>query len=150
VAFAQKNEMNSPNVQGILTFDTTSQFSTGNSFADMLQGNIASYKQWNQAAKYYNRYKLFEPYFQDDWRVTKKLTLNLGCASVCSALTASATSRPSIWITQLLIRTTHRSFSRMALALSFRESAIPLTALFSAEERADRLTFQASDSHGRF
>jgi len=78
VAFAQKNEMNSPNVQGILTFDTTSQFSTGNSFADMLQGNIASYKQWNQAAKYYNRYKLFEPYFQDDWRVTKKLTLNLG------------------------------------------------------------------------
>src|SRR5438552_3502236 len=78
LAFAQKNEMNSPNVQGILTFDTTSQFSTGNSFADMLLGNIASYKQWNQAAKYYNRYKLFEPYFQDDWRVTKKLTLNLG------------------------------------------------------------------------
>jgi hypothetical protein len=78
LAFAQKNEMNSPNVQGILTFDTTSQFSTGNSFADMLLGNISSYKQWNLAAKYYNRYKLFEPYFQDDWRVTKKLTLNLG------------------------------------------------------------------------
>ena len=35
-------------------------------------------QQGNQLIKYYNRYKIFEPYFQDDWRVTKKLTLNLG------------------------------------------------------------------------
>jgi Carboxypeptidase regulatory-like domain/TonB-dependent Receptor Plug Domain len=78
LAFAQKNEENSPNVQGILTFDTTSTFTTGNSFADLLLGNIASYKQWSSKVKYYNRYKLFEPYFQDDWRVSKRLTLNLG------------------------------------------------------------------------
>jgi len=77
-AAAQKNEQNSPDVQGILTFDSGSSNSTGNSFADFLTGNIASYKQWNLEAKYYNRYRIFEPYFQDDWRVTKKLTLNLG------------------------------------------------------------------------
>src|SRR5215467_27973 len=76
--FAQKNEANSPDVQGILTFDTTSQFTTGNAFADLLLGRIGSYKQWSDQAKYYNRYKIVEPYFQDDWRVTKKLTLNLG------------------------------------------------------------------------
>jgi hypothetical protein len=77
-AAAQKNEDNSPNVQGILTFDAGSSVSTGNSFADLLAGNIASYKQWDSEVKYYNRYKIVEPYFQDDWRATKRLTLNLG------------------------------------------------------------------------
>src|SRR5438309_6696781 len=77
-AFAQKNEQNSPYVQGILTFDTSSPVSTGNAFADLLLGNIARYKQWSVQAKYYNRYRIVEPYFQDDWRVNKRLTLNLG------------------------------------------------------------------------
>jgi len=78
IAFAQKNEDNSPNVQGILTFDNSSAFSSGNSFADLLMGNIASYKQWSAILKYYNRYKIVEPYFNDDWRLSKRLTLNLG------------------------------------------------------------------------
>jgi hypothetical protein len=77
-AFAQKNEDNSVDVQGLLTFDTSSPISTGNAFADLLMGNIASYKQSNETVKYYNRYKIFEPYFQDDWRITKRFTLNLG------------------------------------------------------------------------
>jgi hypothetical protein len=76
--FAQKNEANSPDVQGILTFDTTSLFTTGNAFADLLLGRIGTYKQWSAQTKYYNRYKIVEPYFQDDWRVTKRLTLNMG------------------------------------------------------------------------
>jgi hypothetical protein len=77
-AAAQKNEQNSPYVQGILTFDPSSPVSSGNAFADMLMGNVAQYQQTNLQEKYYNRYKIVEPYFQDDWRVTKKLTLNLG------------------------------------------------------------------------
>jgi len=44
----------------------------------LLQGNIFQYQQWNLEAKYYNRYKIVEPYFQDDWRISKRLTLNLG------------------------------------------------------------------------
>jgi hypothetical protein len=79
IAFAQKNEMNSPNVQGILTFNSgDATVSSGNAFADLLQGNIASYSQWSAERKYYNRYRIVEPYFQDDWRVNNHLTVNLG------------------------------------------------------------------------
>ena len=79
VVAAEKNEENSPYIQGILGFDNTdTAISTGNAFADMLVGQIASFSQTNQKVKYYNRYKIVEPYFQDDWHVTKKLTLNLG------------------------------------------------------------------------
>ncbi|HET9306312.1 MAG TPA: carboxypeptidase regulatory-like domain-containing protein [Candidatus Sulfotelmatobacter sp.] len=75
---AQKNELSSLQVNGALTFDTGSKFSSGNAFADMLLGNIASFGQGSKQLKFYNRYKILEPYFQDDWRVTDRLTLNLG------------------------------------------------------------------------
>ena len=75
---AQKNELSSVQVNGSLTFDTGSSLSTGNAFADMLLGNISSYSQGSNQLKFYNRYKILEPYFQDDWRVTDRLTLNLG------------------------------------------------------------------------
>jgi len=80
LAFAQKNEQNSPYLQGILTFDSSNTVvpSTGNAFADLLLGRIAEYSQTNLQPKYYNRYRIVEPYFQDDWRVNKRLTLNLG------------------------------------------------------------------------
>jgi len=79
IVFAQKNEANSPNVQGILTFDSgDAAVTTGNAFADLLLGNVASYQQWSAERQYYDRYRIVEPYFQDDWRITKRLTLNLG------------------------------------------------------------------------
>jgi hypothetical protein len=52
--------------------------STGNGFADLLTGYVNSFAQPNQNQKYYNRYRVVEPYVQDDWHVTKRLTLNLG------------------------------------------------------------------------
>ena len=77
-AAVQKNQENSLYTQGILGFDNGSAFSTGNAFADLLMGNIANYTQSNQQIIFYDRYKMLEPYIQDDWRVTRKLTLNLG------------------------------------------------------------------------
>jgi len=77
---AQKNELSAtePSVNGFLNFDNTAPNSTGNSFADLLLGNIANYAQASAQPKYYNRYKIFEPYFQDDFHATRRLTLNLG------------------------------------------------------------------------
>ena len=87
----QKNEDAVDNTQGNLGFNAngassyTSGFdtdgnppSTGNSFADFLVGEITSYSQSNQMPKYHFKFKIFEPFVQDDWHVNKKLTLNLG------------------------------------------------------------------------
>jgi hypothetical protein len=78
---SQKNELPQfePSLNGFINFDSTAlPTSTGNPFADLLTGNISSFAQASGQPKYYLRYKIFEPYFQDDWRVTPRLTLNLG------------------------------------------------------------------------
>ncbi|AXC14155.1 Oar protein [Acidisarcina polymorpha] len=80
---AQKNEPavgnnNGVPVQGVYSFSTSSSVTTGNPFADLLAGQVGSFTQTSDQPKYYNRYKIFEPYFQDNWRVNQKLTLNLG------------------------------------------------------------------------
>ncbi len=67
-----------PSNNGLITTDNTSGVTTGNSFADLLLGQISQFQQENQQLKYYNRYKILEPYFQDDWHLTNRLTLNLG------------------------------------------------------------------------
>lgn len=75
---AEKNEFAYTDLEGDLTFDSTSGVSTGNGFADFLLGNVANYSQSNAQPKYHFNYKIFEPYIQDDFRITKRLTLNLG------------------------------------------------------------------------
>jgi hypothetical protein len=77
-ATAQKNELSTADNNGFLTFDVGSNVTTGNPFADLLMGQIANYQQADKNVKYYNRYKILEPYFQDDWHISDHLTLNLG------------------------------------------------------------------------
>ena len=96
VIIAQRNELNQAvgantgDQQGILTFSNVSSFnSKGNAFADfllgeptgtpgVLEGGIKTFQQDSTQRNYFNRYEIIEPYFQDDWRVTSQLTINLG------------------------------------------------------------------------
>ncbi|MGA7569088.1 MAG: carboxypeptidase regulatory-like domain-containing protein [Terriglobales bacterium] len=75
---AQKNELSSLFPNGQLGYSTSSTVTTGNAFADMLLGNVGSFSQGSGQLKFYNRYKIVEPYIQDDWRATPRLTLNIG------------------------------------------------------------------------
>jgi len=90
----QRNQTNGPigaatgDTQGLLTFSNL-KGGTGNSFADYLydlrdtytpggQGNIATFQQDSGQGRYRQRYQIVEPYFQDDWKMTPRLTVNLG------------------------------------------------------------------------
>jgi hypothetical protein len=79
----QKNELGGElgagSFPGFITFNPgRSSTTTGNPFSDLLLGYIATFGQQSATVKYYNRYKMFEPYLNDDWRVSPNLTLNLG------------------------------------------------------------------------
>jgi hypothetical protein len=72
-------ELSAGSFPGYLQFNPgVAQTTTGNPFADLLLGYITSFGQQNATVKYYNRYKMLEPYFNDDWHLTSRLTLNLG------------------------------------------------------------------------
>ena len=91
--YSERNQTNnaigaaSGETQGLLTFDNLVH-STGNAFADFLlqndingsvpSGYIQTYSQDSAQKRYYQRFEIAEPYFQDDWKVTRRLTVNLG------------------------------------------------------------------------
>ena len=63
---------------GTLSFSNGNSNSLGNDYADMLIGNLNSFQQYS-----FNRvndisYKTFEGFVQDSWKVSKRLTLELG------------------------------------------------------------------------
>jgi hypothetical protein len=94
---------NSGDLQGLLTFSNQqSRNTSNNAFADFLAGPgiaplvplpggggteaeyggmttaIKSFQQDSGQGRYYNRYKLAELYVQDDWRISSRLTVNVG------------------------------------------------------------------------
>lgn len=46
--------------------------------ADYLLGLDSSFNQGDRRPRHYSHWRLFEAYFQDDWKATRRLTLNLG------------------------------------------------------------------------
>ena len=64
-----------PGTQGGFNF---TGYATGNAMADFMLGNFASYTQLETALMPSYNYNHVEAYAQDTWKVTPKLTLNLG------------------------------------------------------------------------
>jgi hypothetical protein len=65
----------SPSRQGLYYFDGSL---TGNPIADALLGLPASYSELQGYRQPMFNFHQFEPYFQDDYKVTRRLTVNLG------------------------------------------------------------------------
>jgi hypothetical protein len=65
----------SPSLQGAYSFDGSF---TGNAIADALLGLPVSYSELNTYREPYYNFHQTVAYVQDDWKVTRRLTLNLG------------------------------------------------------------------------
>ncbi len=75
---SRKNQDNIPAINGTLNFQTGHAFSSGNAFADALLGNFQQYQEANTNREGWYRFSQFEPYVQDDWKISSRLTVNLG------------------------------------------------------------------------
>lgn len=102
---AQRNEVNPPvgantgDLQGIATFTNINNTNTtGNVFADFLTPYIQNFQQDSAQAVYHNNYKIAEPYFQDDWKVTPRLTLNLGLRISLFGLYSEKNNQAYNWV----------------------------------------------------
>lgn len=100
VMYARQSETNGAtgantgDVQGLLTFNNINNvLSTGNAFADFIigpgcptpescqpfpNGRVRYFQQDSTQKRYDLHYLVIEPYLQDDWRVSPRLTVNLG------------------------------------------------------------------------
>ena len=87
---AQKNQQNSVYIQGILTFDASSPLSTGNAFADLLQGNIASYQP---GPELHLLLRPLQELLNHTSRTTGASTRNSHSTLVCAGASSAATRK---------------------------------------------------------
>ena len=53
-------------------------YATGNAMADFLLGDAAGFNQGNTGERTYSHYRIASPYFQDQWKATRNLTVTGG------------------------------------------------------------------------
>jgi hypothetical protein len=78
ISYSQKDQNTRPRENGVVTFATSAKNTTGNVVADALLGNFQNYTEGETDQEWRARFWQYEFYAQDNWRVTPKLTLDLG------------------------------------------------------------------------
>ena len=72
---ARKNQTAPPQLNGAFTFAGATPAIT---LSNLVSGNFASYTEGSNIPQVQARFSQFETYVQDDWTVSRRLTLNLG------------------------------------------------------------------------
>jgi hypothetical protein len=75
---SRKNQDNPPQINGAFNFQNTRSPSSGNSVADALLGAFQQYQEYSGVRQGWYRFWQVEPFIQDDWKVSRRLTLNIG------------------------------------------------------------------------
>jgi hypothetical protein len=100
ITYSQKDQNTRPRENGVVTFATSARNTTGNVVADALLGNFQNYTEGALDQEWRARFWQYEFYAQDNWRVTPRLTLDLGLryniiAPLYSALNNFSTFDPA-------------------------------------------------------
>jgi hypothetical protein len=75
---SRKNQDTDPAINGQFSFSASRSPSSTNALADALLGDFYQYTEASSTRQGWYRFWQVEPYFQDDWRASRRLTLNLG------------------------------------------------------------------------
>jgi hypothetical protein len=75
---SRKNQDSPPAINGQFTFSTTRSPSSGQAMADALLGDFYQYQEYSAVRQGWFRFWQVEPWVQDDWKVNRRLTVNLG------------------------------------------------------------------------
>jgi hypothetical protein len=66
------------NDQGAVSFTTSARNTTRNVIGDVLLGNFQNYTESGADADYWGRFNEVDVYFQDSWKASRRLTLEMG------------------------------------------------------------------------
>ena len=75
---SRKNQDNPPAINGQFSFSTARSPTSGNALSDALLGAFQQYTEFPSVRQGWYRFSQFEPYIQDDWKVSRRLTINAG------------------------------------------------------------------------
>ena len=81
VEFNTKYQGSYRNYAGAFNFGastSTAFLNSGDGYANALLGNVSSYNQYNQTTTFNYVYQNYEEYVEDNWKVNRRLTLDLG------------------------------------------------------------------------
>jgi hypothetical protein len=76
--YVSNAQPNSANSNGFIVQNNWASATSGNTFADLLMGNLGNYSEASMNKVNDMHYNLFEGYLQDSWKVKPRLTLDLG------------------------------------------------------------------------
>ena len=118
---SRKNQDNVPAINGSINFSTGHSNSTGNALADALIGNFNTYTEANTNREGWYRFTQAEPYIQDDWKVSSRLSLNFGLRFQYMQPQYSALQNTVLWLEQFFDR------AKMPRILAGNGSIVPGT-----------------------
>lgn len=95
------NENTNVRDEGQVTFNTSAVRSSRNAIGDVLLGNFQQYQEWDADSFYRPRYWTVELYAQDKWRISRRLTLDLGVRYNILKPATMAQGNVSTWLPRL-------------------------------------------------